>query len=38
MERKQSSSSVDNIDMDDKEENIDIVTALNTPFQPTAIC
>jgi len=37
MERKQSSSSVDNIDMDDKEENIDIVTALNTPFQPTAI-
>ena len=36
MERKQSSSSVDNADMDDKEE-IDIVTALNTPFQPTAI-
>jgi alpha-D-ribose 1-methylphosphonate 5-phosphate C-P lyase len=37
MERKESSSSVDNIDMDDKEENIDIVTAMTTPFQPTAI-
>ena len=36
MERKESSSSVENID-DDKEEDIDIVTALNTPFQPTAI-
>ncbi len=37
MERKESSSSVDNIDMDDKEENIDIVTTMTTPFQPTAI-
>ncbi len=36
MERKKSSSSVENID-DDKEENIDIVTAMTTPFQPTAI-
>jgi hypothetical protein len=37
MESKQSSSSADNIDTDDKEENIDIVTAMTTPFQPTAI-
>jgi hypothetical protein len=37
MERKESSNSVDNIDRDDKEENIDIVTAMTTPFQPTAI-
>jgi hypothetical protein len=37
MERKESSSSVNNTDRDDKEDNIDIVTALNTPFQPTAI-
>ncbi len=36
MERKESSSSFENID-DDKEENIDIVTAMTTPFQPTAI-
>ena len=36
MERKESSSSVENVD-DDKEENIDIVTAMTTPFQPTAI-
>ncbi len=36
MERKESSSSVENID-DDKEENIDSVTAMTTPFRPTAI-
>jgi hypothetical protein len=37
MERKESSSSVDNTDRDDKEDNIDIVTAMTTPFQPTTI-
>jgi hypothetical protein len=37
MERKESSSSVDNTDRDDKEDNIDIVTAMATPFQPNAI-
>jgi hypothetical protein len=44
MESKESSSSdrlspifERNIDKEDKEENIDIVTAMTTPFQPTAI-
>ncbi len=47
MEGKESSSSdrlspifernIDNIGKEDKEENIDIVSAMTTPFQPTAI-
>ncbi len=28
---------IDNIGKEDKEDNIDTVTALTTPFQPTAI-